>query len=118
MAHEDHVMTEEHLGIYRLIPTARSDDSGWDLAPSQGEVVVRARSAADARVVAAEAEGDFTEIDAKPGHGVRTNPASAFRDIRLYSVVEETDERLAQAGPRGIIAGRIDPVVLKPVKER
>jgi len=36
----------ESLALYRLVPTARPDDSNWDRAPNRGEVVVRARSAA------------------------------------------------------------------------
>ena len=42
-------MTEQTLGVYRLIPAAPPEDNGWDLAPNQGEVVVRAFSPADAR---------------------------------------------------------------------
>ena len=111
-------MGEQPMGVYRLIPKAAPDDSGWDLAPGQGEVVVRAHSPADARVVAAEAEGDFPEFNAKPAHGVRTAPASAFRDIRLYAVVEEKDGRFDANGPRGVIEGRPDPAVLRPANRR
>lgn len=106
-------MAERSLGVYRLIPRAAPDDAGWDLAPNHGEVVVRAYSPADARVVAAEAEGDFPEAGAKPGDGVRTAPASAFRDIRLYSVVEEASGHFATDGERGVLGGRLAPVVLR-----
>lgn len=104
-------MAEQSLGVYRLIPCAAPDDSGWDLAPNQGEVVVRAYSPADARVVAAEAEGDFPDGHARPAHGVRTAPASAFRDLRLYTVVEETSDRFDKKGGRGILGGRVAPAV-------
>ncbi len=115
---EERDMAEQPMGIYRLVPKAAPQDSGWDLAPDQVEIVVRAHSPADARVVAAEAEGDFPEFDAKPAHGVRTAPASAFRDIRLYAVVEEKNDRFDANGPRGIIDGRPDPAVLRPAKQR
>ncbi len=110
-------MTEQPLGVFRLVPKAPPDDSGWDLAPNQGEVVVRAHSPADARVVAAEAEGDFPELNAKPADGVRTAPASAFRDVRLYAVVEEKGEGFDANGARGVIEGRPDPAALRPVKQ-
>ena len=63
------------LRLYRLVPVAAPDDPNWDSAPNHGEVLVRAYSAADARIVAAEAELDFTEIDAKPAEGTDTRMA-------------------------------------------
>ena len=109
-------MTEQALRIYRLIPRAAPDDGAWDLAPNQGEVVARAYSPADARLVAAEAEGDFPEMNARPGDGVRTAPASAFRDGRLYAVVEEASEHFAREGARRILGGRVAPAVLRPAQ--
>ncbi|TCM58513.1 hypothetical protein C8J36_101416 [Rhizobium sp. PP-F2F-G48] len=41
------------LRLYRLVPSAGPGDPGWGNAPSQGEIVVRAESPADARIVAA-----------------------------------------------------------------
>ena len=105
----------QSLGIYRLVPIASPKDSAWDLAPNQGEVVVRAFSAADARLVAAEAEADFTSIAAMPGDGVSTAPASAFRTTALYAVREETGGRYPAAGERGVIAGTIDWRVIRPL---
>ena len=100
------------LGLYRLTPLARPDDQNWDKAPGHGDIVVAAFSPADARVVAAEAEGDFLASGAKPGHGNSTLMASAFRDDKLYTVVEE-----GEADPtarRGIVSGRISGPVIKP----
>lgn len=91
------------INIYRLEPSARPDDPRWDNAPCHGIVRVRALSAADARVVAAQAEVDFLDISAKPGDGTTTDFASAFRDDKLYHVVLETEN--ASVGPRGIIPG-------------
>ena len=93
------------LRIYRLVPAADRSDPRWDLAPWQGEVTVRARSAADARLVAAQAEIDFPETGAKPGDGVKTDFASAFRDEKLYRVVEDGDGEFPEQGERGIVTG-------------
>ncbi|OHV81868.1 hypothetical protein [Ensifer sp. LCM 4579] len=96
---------QEELRIYRLSPLAAPDDPNWQNAKYQGEIVVVARSSGDARVVAAEAELDFLEIDAKPAEGVTTDMASAFRSDKLLSVTEE--------GPapaelkRGVIGGTV-----------
>ncbi len=96
---------QEELKIYRLSPLAAPDDPNWQNATFQGEVLVAARSSGDARVVAAEAELDFLEIDAKPAEGVTTKMASAFRSDKLYSVIEEGP---APAGlKRGVIGGTV-----------
>jgi len=87
------------LYAFRLRPVPGPEDPNWDLAPSHGVVVVNALSAADARVVAAEAEVDFLDIAAAPGDGTSTRHASAFRSDKLYSV-----ERIGEAGgPRGVV---------------
>ena len=93
------------LRIYRLVPAADRSDPRWDLAPCQGEVTVRARSPADARLVATGAEIDFPEAGAKPGDGVKTDFASAFRDDKLYHVVEDNNGDYPEDGERGIVAG-------------
>ncbi|MFP1631838.1 hypothetical protein ACLB6G_08885 [Zhengella sp. ZM62] len=93
--------------IYRLRPAAANYDPNWDRAPNQGEVLVRALSPADARIVASEAENDFLESDAKPGDGVSTRFASAFRDEKLYEVLEMADAAHAAEGPRAVLEGRI-----------
>ncbi len=92
----------EDLQVYRLVPSAAPDDPRWDNAPNHGEVTVRARSPADARIAAAEAEVDFLDIDAKPSHGTSTDFASAFRDDKLYHAVLESSD--GGNGPRGIIS--------------
>lgn len=94
----------EKLNIYRLVPAAPLDDPRWDNAPNHGVVRVRALSAADARIVAAEAEVDFLDIDAKPGDGTTTDSASAFRDDKLYTVTLDSEEDMR--GQRGLIRDR------------
>ncbi|MEQ8481438.1 MAG: hypothetical protein RIC18_12340 [Hoeflea sp.] len=91
----------QKLNIYRLEPAARLDDPRWDNAQNHGVVRVRALSPADARVVAAEAETDFLDIDAKPGDGTTTDSASAFRDDKLYNVILEDEGKVR--GRRGLI---------------
>lgn len=106
----------EQLKLYRLVPIAAATDTNWDIAPNQGEVVVRARSSGDARVVAAEAELDYMEIDALPGDGNSTTSSSAFRNEKLYTVVDETDPAYAVEGPRGVVAGTVRVDNIRPTE--
>jgi hypothetical protein len=104
----------EQLKLFRLVPVAAANDTNWDNAPNQGEVVVRARSSGDARVVAAEAELDFMEIDALPGDGNSTTSSSAFRNEKLYTVVDETDQSYPVEGPREVVAGTVRVDNIRP----
>lgn len=106
----------EQLKLFRLVPVAAATDTNWDIAPNQGEVVVRARSSGDARVVAAEAELDYTEIDALPGDGNSTTSSSAFRNEKLYTVVDETDPAYDVDGPRGLVAGTVRLDNIRPTE--
>lgn len=100
------------MKIFRLEPTAAPDDPNWDLAPSQGVVIVRAESPADARIVASEAEDDFLGSDVAPADDKSTRFASAFRDDKLYSVSEVADSIHSPDGPRQVLEGNIDPDVI------
>ncbi|KQS72554.1 hypothetical protein ASG39_01975 [Rhizobium sp. Leaf371] len=105
------------LRLYRLVPSAGPGDPGWGNAPSQGDIVVRAESPADARIVAAEAELDFTEIDAKPAEGTDTRMASAFRNEKLYTVIEEPlDSALENEGERGVVQGTVSVGTIRPTQ--
>lgn len=106
------------LSLYRLVPIAAANDPRWDMATYQGEVVVRAYSAADARIVAADAEVDYRDLQAAPGDGTTTDMASAFRDDKLYTVVDEEPGENAAEGPREIVAGEIRRDVIMPKTER
>ncbi len=106
----------ESLKIFRLVPLAASDDPNWQNAPSHGEVIVRARTSGDARIVASEAELDFTEIDASPAEGNSTKEASAFRNEKLYSVIEETSGRFPSEGERGVVSGRVRIDTIVPMQ--
>ena len=106
--------TVEVLNVYRLVPIAAENDPNWQNSPSQGEVVVAARTAGDARIVAASRELDFMEIDSAPAGDVTTSNASAFRNEKLYSVIEikhgSTNLR------RGVIEGDISVGNIRPVE--
>lgn len=99
--------------LYKLSPAAQAWDPNWDRAPNQGVVVVRANSPADARIVASEAEPDFLDTKAKPGDGASTRFASAFRDEKLYSVVEVDSTEFPADGPREVVLGTILNPLLK-----
>lgn len=106
--------TGERLNIYRLVPTAKPDDPRWDNAPSAGEVLVAARTSGDARIVAASRELDFMEVDAAPAEDVTTSNASAFRDEKLYTVIEVDRDRLDVQ--RGVLEGQIGVDTIKPTQ--
>lgn len=105
------------LRLYRLVPSAQPGDPGWSNAPTQGEIVVRAESPADARIVAAEAELDFTEIDAKPAEGTDTRMASVFRNEKLYTVIEEPiSPAMRNEGERGVVQGTVSVGTIRPTQ--
>ncbi|MDR6635928.1 hypothetical protein J2X72_004742 [Phyllobacterium sp. 1468] len=104
----------ETLHLYRLVPTASADDPRWQNSPNQGEVLVVARTSGDARVVAAGRELDFMEIDSAPADDVTTFNASAFRDDKLYTVVEVETDRTDLV--RGVLRGSISVDNIKPVE--
>jgi hypothetical protein len=93
--------------IYRLSPIAAPDDPAFDLARNQGTVVVRAISAGDARVVAAQAEA----VAAGKRADIITTQftASAFLDGQIYSVDQIEDARFPTDGERGLLEGMLAP---------
>lgn len=99
--------------IFRLEPVAQPGDGNWDLAPSQGTVIVRAKSPADARIVASEAEDDFLLRSAKPARGASTRFASAFRNERLYAVYEDDSTGFPAEGERALLKGDLRDDILK-----
>jgi len=88
------------LLIFRLVPTASRDNRRRARDAFHGEVVVRAYSAADARVVAWEAERTSGDGDGEFADG------SPFRDPELYTVIEVPGVDFLRSGKRGLIAGR------------
>ena len=104
--------TVTEMQIYRLKPSAPDTDPSWELSPGHGEIIVRAKSSGDARQVAAEAETDFLDIPAKPGEGVSTIGTSAFRNNKLYTVIEDNSGEFPPEGPRGVLSGHINKNVV------
>ncbi len=99
---------QDRMKIYRLVPIARAADSNWKNAIWRGEVVVRAKTAGDARVVASLAELDFIEADpAVSSTGRAMEMASAFRSDKLYNVIEDNSGSFVPNGPREVIGGRV-----------
>lgn len=96
-------VTGELLNIYRLEPTASIDDPRWQGTPPGRPITVAARTSGDARFVASSLEDDFMKIDSAPAEGVTSVNASAYRDEKLYTVIEiehgRTDVR------RGLLEG-------------
>ena len=83
----------ETLGVYKLVPIAAFNDHNWDIAPSRGKVLVAARTTGDARVVAAAFEVNFMKISSRPGGSIAMMGASAFRNEKLYTVIEIDRDR-------------------------
>ncbi|KQS85017.1 MULTISPECIES: hypothetical protein [unclassified Rhizobium] len=106
--------TRERLNVYRLEPLAEANDPRWDNSPYQGIVVVAARTCGDARIVAAERELDFMEIDSAPAEDVTTSNASAFRSEKLYTVIEIDHGRMDLT--RSVLEGEISVATIKPVQ--
>jgi hypothetical protein len=104
----------EMLNIYRLEPIAKPDDPRWDNAPGHGAVVVAALTPGDARIVAAARELDFMEVDAAPAEDVTTVNASAFRDDKLYTVIEI--DRNRRDLKRGILDGTVSVDTIRSVQ--
>jgi len=104
----------EKLSIYRLEPIAAPGDPRWVNSPGHGVVMVAARTSGDARIVAASRELDFMEVDAAPAEDVTTFNASAFRDDKLYTVIEVERGRTDIA--RGVIKGEISVDTIRPVQ--
>lgn len=92
----------EPLNIYRLVPVAPPNDARWRNAPEVSEFLVAARTPGDARIVAAGAEFDFTEVRALPGEDVTTRHASIYRDEKAYTVIE------VERGRHDLIRGPLD----------
>ncbi|MGY5800154.1 hypothetical protein ACXHMN_02360 [Rhizobium sp. LEGMi12c] len=92
---------DKPLKLYRLVPIAAADDPNWLDAKSHGEVLVAARTARDAPIVATERELDFMDIDATPAQDKTTRMASAFRNEKLYTVIEVNNGR--EYRERGVV---------------
>jgi len=91
------------MSVYRLVPNARDDDPSWRRGLNHGEVVVRAMSTGDARALAAHAE--IEAISLKVSKATTQVIASAFRDPKLYTVLDDTSGEFSKDGPRAVLRG-------------
>ncbi|NTH22367.1 hypothetical protein G6L73_28290 [Agrobacterium rhizogenes] len=100
----------EMLGVYELVPIAAFNDPNWDIAPWRGKMLVAARTTGDARVVAAAFEGNFMKVPSIPGESIAAMGASAFRNEKLYTVIEidrdrrDLDRGVMEISDTGLIA--------------
>jgi hypothetical protein len=104
----------ELLNVYRLVPVAPANDTRWDNGPEPREILVAARTAGDARLVAAGSELDYMEVEALPGEDVTTRHASLFRDEKAYTVIEV--EKGRRDLKRGLIEGHIRVDTITPLQ--
>ena len=91
------------MPLYRLVPIAAPDDTNWDRALNQGEVVVRARSSGEARAIAALEEAEAAA--GEPALATTQVRASAFMDDKLYGVEDETGGAWPADGEPGVVDG-------------
>jgi len=94
-----------HMQIFRLRPIADARDPSWDLSANRGEVIVRAKAAGDARLVAAEAELARAGDLARPKEEVFSIRTSAFMDDKLYGVSQVRGGSHVQNGARAVLEG-------------
>ncbi len=91
------------MHLWRIIPTARSSDTRWEDHPVFTEVIVRAESAALARVVAGKS---LYKGNGKIQFGAEQDAIfiSAFADEKLYGVSRLPDQsRFPEAGAREVV---------------
>jgi len=91
------------MTIYRLVPSAPIEDPGWELALNHGEVVVHAHSTGEARAIAALEEASI-RAEGLPKTTTQV-VASAFRNEKLYTVIEDDSGEFADAGPVRVLRG-------------
>jgi len=95
--------------IYRLTPAAGPDDPRWVLGRNHGEVVVRAASPAQARIVAAGVEDELYAPFRFAEDGVTNAYHSPFRDEQLYVVTDDASGLHPADGPPAVLAGLDGP---------
>ncbi len=88
--------------LWRIVPSARVDDTRWEDHPVFEEVVVRAESASLARLTAGRA---LYTGNAKVQFGEEHDPifVSAFADEKLYRVSRAEDPRFPGDGAREVV---------------
>lgn len=96
------------MTLWRLVPVARTDSSYWQDHPIWEEVIVRAPTSAQARVLAEEMERRESP-DQVPMGNESLSFQSGFQDEKLYWVtrVDPADEpELISEGPQEVVRAR------------
>jgi hypothetical protein len=89
--------------LWRITPTARPSDTRWEDHPVYDEVIVRAETAAMARLTAGRG---LYDRDVATQFGQEHDPIfiSAFNDEKLYAVAQLGDDsRFPAKGAREIV---------------
>lgn len=102
------------MPIYRLSPAAAPDDPRWVLGHNHGDVLVRADSPAQARLVAAGAEDDLYAPVRFAEDGVTNAYHSPFRLEELYVVREENGSAHPDRGAPAVLEG-LEPPLADPL---
>ncbi|WP_404404662.1 hypothetical protein [Pelagibacterium halotolerans] len=102
------------MNIYRLYPVAGPAASNWDLAANRGEIIVRAKTTGDARLVAAEAEARSAGDGRHENDDVYSVRASAFTDEKMYGVQRIETPQFPEDGDRAVLAGDVTVARAKP----
>lgn len=100
------------MPLWRIVPVADPTDPRWQGRAIWSEVIVRAASPAQARLVAARLEHD---PDAPPVGNESLGFRSGFEDEKLYWVIglaaaARSDTIVPAAGPPAIISAKQLPV--------
>ena len=95
------------MRLWRITPSAAPDDTRWHNSQMWREVVVRAETATEARVIASRMESDEMELSPRFSSGTQAKDyPSAFYDESLYSVTEipaGASGQFSADGPREIL---------------
>lgn len=96
------------MRLWRIRPVAHSGDSAWQDHPIWQEVVVRAETAAMARVLAGQMEEQEARA-APPAGNESISIDTAFDDACLYEVTQldaHDAAELGEDGPRQVLRAR------------
>lgn len=88
------------MALWKIVPVAGKGDPRWLDHPIWAEVVVRAPTAAQARVLAAEMERREAG-DAAPAGNESLSFTGGFEDEKLYRVMRLGPEEAPDFGPEG-----------------
>ncbi len=91
------------MRLWRIVPAVPPDDPRWLGGPIWREIIVRAESAAEARVIASRMDADVFEYrpDRNSAGAQAMDMPSALYDETLYEVLEIPAGATTQFTPEG-----------------